>query len=291
MNRFFYIISAILITAFMSIPVSAEEPRLPDIDRVMKTISGISAYKPYLVPGTDQVATDDQYVSNASEIFITRDHIAYGFFYKDSGSIDSAEEYSLAAYLLGRKLPYPQLQKVFDEEFPKGAEGYYRMTSLWYKTYNMNTNYNESAKNAIPLVIKHAAKNGITITEASAKEYYEKAVKNSLSSAFRSELGKAGFKIDAASLEKIISPWFEYFTSPSDDKFTVITTGRNCIEDISKTTGKERLLQAYDNAVLKFAGETFHYSWTCNSARSYFYEEDIERVYKNYFADIPLFAK
>ena len=292
MNAFSHVILALTIITGISAPLHSEEPRLPDTARISKLLWEIPEYQPYLVPGTDMEATDDQIMSNASGIFITRDLILYGDFYKETGDIDTVEEYCLGVFFSGKKPVTPKLQKAFDEEFPHNAEGCHRMAALWYKIYSISPNYNENAINGVPFVIKQGRKNGIVISEESAKQYYEKAVRNSLNNAFNTELSKAGLKPDAVSLEKIIRPWYAYFTTPTPENYSVISIGHNCVRDISvKKKSMTGLIKAYDNAVLQFAGESFYTQWTYVSDRSYFYEEDIEKICKEYFADIPIFNK
>jgi len=291
MNRVALVISVILITVSASLPLASEEPRFPDTARIVKLLSEIREYQMWKVPGSDDEVDEKQTVALASGIFIPAEHMAYGIFYKKAGDIDTVEEYCLAIFLPGKKAVSQKLQKALDEEFPRNAEGYLRMTALWYRIYSSDPNYNESAKDAIPFIINHGEKKGIAITEKSAREYYEKAVRNGLNKAFESELSKTKYKPDPASLAKITEPWYAYFTSPVDGNYAVLTMGRNCIDNNSKNKGKGGLLKGYDNAVLKFAGEEFYTQWLYKSDITYFYQEDIDRNCKEHFAGIPIFEK
>lgn len=134
MKRLFFALTLIMIIPGLSAQVATPEPCMPDTGRIMKILRETPAYQPYIVPGSDAEVTDDQILFRA-DIFLPQEHMVYGMYYQKTSVIDTVEEYCLAEFLLGKKLPFAKIQKAFDEEFPAGAEGHLRLASLWQRIY------------------------------------------------------------------------------------------------------------------------------------------------------------
>lgn len=251
------IMPVLTITVLLTAAAPGGSPRFADTDTLVelasRNIADISGYSEVML----RDASERDIMSFASEGILMQYQERYGSYNGDAG-IDSRQELFTAMALLPYRIP--QLQKVFDREFPAGPEGYQRLCAMWWKAMGDDYSTAETMSNAIFTILGHSYRSETPISLESARNYYHAALEYSLFERFNACFN--GIRVGEKAREALIRPWRDYYRSVTVQGYETLTVWAAAFFALRRESKNlEKAFQSYTNFAARFAGEDFMVSF------------------------------